>query len=173
MVLTSSPFAGALEVGTDSLDERQGSPSTGTGTIMDRRPTRVPERKECTVPTGKVKFFDAERGFGFIGGDDGVEVFLHASALPEDVPAPRPGTRVEYGVADGRKGPQALSVRVLRDAPSVSRAQRRKPQAMVPVVEDLIKMLDHSSNALRRGKYPENSHQVAKVLRAVAEDFDA
>jgi CspA family cold shock protein len=44
---------------------------------------------------------------------------------------------------------------------------------MVPVVEDLIKMLDHSSNALRRGKYPENSHQVAKVLRAVAEDFDA
>ena len=30
------------------------------------------------MPTGKVKFFDAERGFGFIGGDDGVEVFLHA-----------------------------------------------------------------------------------------------
>lgn len=125
------------------------------------------------MPTGKVKFYDAERGFGFIGGDDGVEVFLHASALPEDGVAPRPGTRVEYGIAEGRRGPQALSVRILKEAPSVARSQRRKPQAMVPVVEDLIKLLDASSASLRRGRYPDNSHQIAKVLEAVAEDFDA
>ena len=60
------------------------------------------------MPTGKVKFFDADRGFGFITGEDGEQVFLHSSALPEGV-IPRPGTRVEYGIADGRKGPQALS----------------------------------------------------------------
>lgn len=125
------------------------------------------------MPTGKVKFFDTERGFGFIAGDDGNEVFLHSSALSEDLPNPRPGTRVEYGVADGRKGPQALSVRVIATPPSVARAQRRKPQAMVPVVEDLIKLLDAGSNQLRRGKYPDNAHQIAKVLRAVAEEFDA
>ncbi len=125
------------------------------------------------MPTGKVKFFDAERGFGFIGGDDGLEVFLHASALPEDAPAPKPGTRVEYGVADGRKGPQALSVRILAPKKSAAAARRRKPQAMVPVIEDLIKLLDASSAGLRAGRYPENSAQVAKVLRAVAEDFDA
>lgn len=125
------------------------------------------------MPTGKVKFFDAERGFGFIGGDDGVEVFLHASALPEGTPEPRKGTRVEYGVADGRRGPQALSVRILADAPSVARNQRRKPEVMVAVVEDLIKLLDASSGSLRHGKYPDNASKIAKVLRAVAEDFDA
>ena len=124
------------------------------------------------MPTGKVKFFDAERGFGFITGEDGEQVFLHSSALPEGV-IPRPGTRVEYGIADGRKGPQALSVRVIAAPHSVARAQRRKPEAMVSVVEDLIKLLDASSESLRRGHYPENAAKIAKVMRAVAEDFDA
>ena len=44
---------------------------------------------------------------------------------------------------------------------------------MVPVVEDLIKLLDSSSASLRRGTYPDNATKIAKVLRAVAEEFDA
>lgn len=123
------------------------------------------------MPTGRIKFFDPDRGFGFIQGDDGARVYLHASLLPEDVKAPRPGTKVEYGVAEGRRGPQAISVNFVEEAPSVQKAQRRKPQDMVVVVEDLIRLLDSSSDSLRRGRYPENSKQIAKVLRAVADDF--
>ena len=43
----------------------------------------------------------------------------------------------------------------------------------MPVVEDLIKLLDASSATLRRGSYPDNATKIAKVLRAVAEEFDA
>ncbi|WP_099332535.1 cold-shock protein [Actinomyces minihominis] len=124
------------------------------------------------MPTGKVKFFDVDRQFGFIAGDDGARVYLHASVLPADHPAPKPGTRVEYGVADGRRGPQAISVKII-DQPSILRAQRRKPQDMVPLIEDLIKLLDNSSDSLRRGRYPANSQQIAKLLHVVAEDFNA
>ena len=46
------------------------------------------------MPTGKVRFFDADRGFGFIAGDDGADVFLHSSALPADHPQPPEWVRV-------------------------------------------------------------------------------
>lgn len=126
------------------------------------------------VPSGKVKFFDTEKGFGFIAADDGQEVFVHASALPPDLPALRPGARVEFGIVEGRRGAQALSVRLLEPAPSVTKATRTPADQMAPLVEDLIKLLDGVSNSLRRGRYPDDARcrQVAKVLRAVADDLD-
>ncbi|GGC05594.1 cold-shock protein [Cellulomonas carbonis] len=127
------------------------------------------------MPTGKVKWFDAERGFGFIASDEGDEVFLHASALPAGVTAPKPGARVDFGVADGRRGPQALSVKLLDPLPSVVKAHRKPADDMAVIVEDLIKLLDHVGNGLRRGRYPDKgaATKVATVLRAVADDLEA
>jgi cold shock protein len=127
------------------------------------------------VPTGKVKWFDTERGFGFIASDEGDEVFLHASALPAGITAPKPGARVDFGVADGRRGPQALSVKLLDPVPSVVKAHRKPAEDMAIIVEDVIKLLDNVGNSLRRGRYPEKgaATKVATVLRAVADDLEA
>ena len=131
------------------------------------------------VPTGKVKWFDAERGFGFAANDDGGEVFVHASALPAGTTTLKPGARIEFGVAEGKRGLQALQVRVLDPLPSVSAAvaaqHRKKPDELVPIIEDLIKLLDDVGEGLRRGRYPDRAaaSKVATVLRAVADDLEA
>jgi CspA family cold shock protein len=122
-----------------------------------------------------VKWFNAEKGFGFLSDDEGEDVFVHRDALPTGVTELKPGQRVEFGIVQGRKGSQALSVRVLEPMPSVVRATRKPAEEMTPIVEDLIKLLDGVSNSLRRGRYPDRgeARKVASVLRAVADNLDA
>jgi cold shock protein len=127
------------------------------------------------VPTGKVKFFSADKGFGFLSYDDGDDVFVHRDALPDGVTELKPGQRVEFGIVSGRKGNQAMQVRLLDPVPSVVRAQRKPADEMAPLLEDLIKLLDSVSNSLRRGRYPDRdeSRKVAALLRHFADDLDA
>ncbi|MDO8308631.1 MAG: cold-shock protein [Actinomycetota bacterium] len=126
------------------------------------------------MPTGTVKWYDSEKGFGFITSDEGDDVFVHVSTLPAGVPSLKPGTKVEFGVVDGRRGKQALSLSVLAAAPSVVKGSRKPADDMAVIIEDLIKLLDGVSNHLRKGKYPADAgaQKVAAVLRAVADDLD-
>jgi len=62
--------------------------------------------------TGIVKWFNGQKGFGFITRDSGGDVFVHYSAIEEQgFRSLEEGDRVEFAVEEGRKGPAAASVR--------------------------------------------------------------
>ncbi len=92
------------------------------------------------MPSGRVRWFDAKKGFGFIESDDGHDVFLPQTALPKDTRDVRKGAKVEYSVIDGSKGPVAMDVTFVKSAPSLVKATRPKPDDMAAIVEDLIKL---------------------------------
>jgi len=131
------------------------------------------------VPTGKVKWFDADKGFGFLSQDGGPDVYVHADALPEGAAKTiKAGTRVEFGIAQGRRGDQALQVRLLEAPKSVARnqraAQRRKPEEMVLIVENVIKLLDDIREGYEHGRPPtrELAKKVSPALRSIADEFE-
>jgi CspA family cold shock protein len=63
------------------------------------------------MKTGTVKWFDSKKGFGFISGDDGKDVFVHFSAIVSDgFKTLEEGQKVNFEIVDGQKGPQASNV---------------------------------------------------------------
>jgi len=71
-------------------------------------------RNEYFVAQGTVKFFNSEKGFGFISREQGDDVFVHFSAIQGDgYKSLDEGQRVEFDVAPGKKGEEAQNVRVI------------------------------------------------------------
>jgi CspA family cold shock protein len=136
------------------------------------------------MPTGKVKWYDAEKGFGFLSQEEGEDVYVRASALPAGVETLKAGQRVEFGVAAGRRGPQALSVKLIDPPPSLSRTRREaasaghkhSPDELHGMVEDMITLLETTVQPeLRKGRYPDRkvARRVSEVVKAVARELDA
>src|SRR4051794_33379625 len=79
-----------------------------------RRCNQKAERKQ-RMATGTVKFFNSEKGYGFISQDEGEDVFVHFSNIQgTGYRSLTDGQRVEFDVAPGRKGQEAQNVRPLR-----------------------------------------------------------
>ena len=127
------------------------------------------------MPTGRIKWFSLEKGFGFVASDEGEDVYLAATSLPEGVSTVKPGTKLEFGVAEGRRGPQALSVRIIDAPPSLSNAARTNQDDLAAIIEDTIKILDRVGNGVRQGRYPTTveAERLGKVLRGIATQIEA
>jgi CspA family cold shock protein len=122
------------------------------------------------MPTGRVKWFSLEKGFGFIANDEGEDVYLAATSLPEGVATVKPGTKLEFSIADSRKGPQALSVHIMDATPSLVENSRVNSDDLAAMIEDTIKMLDKVGNGLRHGRHPnaQEADRLGRVLRGIA-----
>ncbi len=79
----------------------------GTGTVR----TTVPQETHVDRLKGTVKWFNNAKGYGFIGRDDGADVFVHYSAISSDgYKSLQEGDAVEFEIVQGQKGPQASNV---------------------------------------------------------------
>lgn len=136
------------------------------------------------MPTGKVKWYDAAKGFGFLSQEDGEDVYVRSSALPAGVEGLKAGQRVEFGLASGRRGPQALSLKLIDPPPSLTRTRRETPSVehkhspdeLHGMVEDMITLLESTLQPeLRKGRYPDRktARRVSDVVKAVARELDA
>ena len=134
------------------------------------------------MPTGKVKWYDAAKGFGFLSQEQGEDVYVRSSALPEGIDTLKAGQKVEFGMVSGRRGPQALSLKVLDPAPSIKQhapapaAKRHSPDELHGMVEDMITLLEATVQPdLRRGRYPDRktAQRISEVVRAVARELDS
>jgi CspA family cold shock protein len=78
---------------------------------MQHFPQDESRERRKAMAEGTVKWFSAEKGYGFISRDDGEDVFVHYTGIAGDgFRTLEQGDRVQFEITDGRKGPQATNV---------------------------------------------------------------
>ena len=138
------------------------------------------------MPIGKVKWYDAEKGFGFVSNPGDEDVYVGRNVLPKGVEELFPGQRIDFDFAAGRRGPQALSLKLLERVPSVRQGQKEARKEAAPrkhtpdelhgMVADLITLLEGKVQPdLRKGRYPDRktAQRISEVVRAVARELDS
>lgn len=131
------------------------------------------------MPIGRVKWYNADRGYGFVTNPEGDDCYVGKQVLPEGVTELHPGQRIEFDYSSGRRGPQALRVAILH-APKAHRLPHKphhnhKPEELHSMISDVMTLLEGIQPGLLHGRYPDTKHgkQVAGILRAIAKELDS
>lgn len=123
------------------------------------------------MPVGKVKWYDPEKGFGFVTNPGSEDVFIGKTALPEGVDHLFPGQRIDYEFVAGRKGPQVFRMKLI-DKP----VHKYTPEELVKLIADMVTILETKvSTDLQAGRWPDHQtgRKLAEVMRVVAKELEA
>jgi cold shock protein len=111
------PFTTFPRLNVYGANSVEGPPYQGWTAMSEGRQETVAQYK------GKVKWFNNAKGYGFIGREDGPDVFVHYSAIQLDgYKTLKEGDEVEFDIVEGQKGPQADAVIRNRDTASAHTA---------------------------------------------------
>ncbi|MDO4631630.1 MAG: cold-shock protein [Corynebacterium sp.] len=130
------------------------------------------------MPIGKVKWYDPERGFGFISNPGDEDCFVSKSVLPDGVTELHRGQRVDFDFASGTKGPQALRIKLVDEPRARTRRIEHKytPEELGSLIADMVTTLEERVQPpLTAGRYPDRKEgkKIAEALRIIARELDA
>ena len=135
------------------------------------------------MPTGKVKWYNPEKGFGFLLQKNGQDIYVNSSALPIGVKILKSGQHVEFGFTEGKRGPQALELKLLEPPINSNKEQsdvtdleyKHTPDQLHGIISDMISLLEEVVQPnLRKGRYPDRkvARRISEVVKAVAHELD-
>lgn len=129
------------------------------------------------MPVGKVKFYDADKGFGFVTNPGFDDVHVAKNTLPDGVKELHPGQRIEYDFATDSRGRSSVLRVTFVEPPRQPRKPQHKyePAQLNGMIADVITLLETKvQGGLAKGRYPDRktAKPIAEILRAIAKELD-